>query len=241
MKLTLSILGILLLVIGCVEKKSSRSQNEKSNSTEIKNSRYVEHNVFISDTLPVVKIMIDDEFEYEGSFDFEIIANTEYPLEMRGKSIASGDRYVFSTKSDSDITKLFIIQLEGFHANNEFKFNYNFDNANFIGKNKYRFNTWFYDSEKLAMENPSNEGAKTREFLTKKGYEVPDDFMMSRFVGLASEDRKNEIIIFYIEMMKQSIGYSLDEYENLVPSKRADSIRNAFIIRSNSSFQIVKG
>lgn len=241
MKLTPLIFGILLLVFGCEEKKSTRSQIEKSKSNKIKNSRYVEHNVFVSDTLPEVKIKIDNDFEYEGSFDFEIIANTEYPLEFQGKPIASGDRYVFSTKSDTNITKLFIIQLEGFHARNDFKFNYNFDNANSIGNNKYRYNTWFYDSAKLAVENPSNEGAKTREFLTKKGYKVPDDFMMSRFVGLASEDRKNEIIIFYIEMMKHSIGYSLDEYENLIPSKRADSIQDAFTKRSKSSFQIVKG
>ena len=241
MKQTCLIFGILLLVFGCEEKKSTQSKNEKSIGNEIKNSRYVEHNVFISDTLPQVKIRIDDEFEYEGSFDFEIIANTEYPLEFHGKPIASGNRYVFSTKREADITKLFIVQLEGFHAGNEFQFNYNFDNANAIGNNKYRYNTWFYNSEELAQENPNNEGAKTREFLTKKGYQVPDDFMMSRFVGLASGDRKNEIIIFYIEMMKHSIGYSLDEYENSVSAKKADSIQNAFTKRSKSSFQIVEG
>ena len=63
--------------------------------------------------------------------------------------------------------------------------------------------------------------------------------MMSRFVGLASEDRKNEIIIFYIEMLKTSTGYSLDEWENSVPEAEATGIDSSFIARSRMSFRIV--
>ena len=241
MKIALSIFGILFLVFGCKEKKSTPSHIDNTKIVATKNSRYVENNVFISDTLPVINIKIDSDFEYEGSFDFEIIANSEYPLEIQGKPVAAGDRYVFSTKEDATITKLFIIQLEGFLPTNDFIFNYNFDHADSIGNNKYRYNTWFYNSEKLALENPTNEGAKTREFLKNKGYKVPDEYMMSRYVGLASEDRKNEIIIFYIEMMEKSIGFSLDQYENSVPMETADSIQTAFTERSKRSFQIIKG
>jgi hypothetical protein len=63
---------------------------------------------------------------------------------------------------------------------------------------------------------------------------------MSRFVGLASEDRKNEIIIFYFEMLKASTGYSLDQWENTVPEAEATRIDSAFIARSKMSFQILE-
>ncbi len=65
--------------------------------------------------------------------------------------------------------------------------------------------------------------------------------MMSRFVGLASKDRKNEIIIFYHEMLKTTIGYSLDEYENSLSDEEDNSIRNLFIERSRKSFNIING
>ncbi len=65
--------------------------------------------------------------------------------------------------------------------------------------------------------------------------------MMSRFVGLASDDRKNEIIIFYHEMLHKTTGYSLEEYEHSVTSEESALIERSFIDRSNQSFEILKG
>jgi len=63
---------------------------------------------------------------------------------------------------------------------------------------------------------------------------------MSRFVGLASEDRKNEIIIFYYEMLNKSTGYSLDQWENSIDREKAISIENAFVERSKKSFSVME-
>ena len=65
--------------------------------------------------------------------------------------------------------------------------------------------------------------------------------MMSRFVGLASEDRKNEIIIFYIEMLNSETGYTLEEYERSVGREEKEAIRSSLIERSRKSFSITKG
>lgn len=64
---------------------------------------------------------------------------------------------------------------------------------------------------------------------------------MSRFVGLASEDRKNEIIIFYHEMLKKTIGYSLDEWENSALPEKMQFIDSVFVQRSKNSFTIIEG
>ena len=230
---------LILIFFGCQEQKK---QNKKV-SDEITESRFVKGNTLVSNELPEIEIEIAEDFGYLGQFDFEIIANSEeYPEDLQGKPVAAGERFVFvSADSIRNINKLFILQFEGFLPENDFKFNYNFDNAEFIGKNKYRHNTWFYDSRKLAEENPNNEGARTRAFLKENGYRVADQYMMSRYVGLASEDRKHEIILYYIEMLEKTTGYTLEEYENSISEQKADSIRGALIERSRNSFKILKG
>ncbi len=202
--------------------------------------RYVKGNTLISTINPRIMIEANQEFRYIGYFDFEIKANSdEYPAEYLGKKVADSYRFVFANADKNiKIRKLFIVQFEGFLPKNNFKYNYNFDAAENIGNIKYRHNTWFYDNEKNVKENPGNEGAKTLEFLKSKGYVLEPDFMMSRYVGLASEDRKNEIIIFYIEMLKNSTGYSLNQYENSINKDKADSIRKDFVSRSKKSFII---
>ena len=237
---------VLLLSIvpfSCRENKIPQQKSDPVETEQKTSPRYVERNTLVSKTLPEIEIEVSGEFDYIGTFPFEIIANSEeYPPDLQGKPVAAGDRYVFvSADSVKVVNKLFIVQLEGFLPNNDFVYNYNFDNAESIGSNKYRHNTWFYDSKKLAEENPANEGALTRTFLTEKGFSLENQFMMSRFVGLASEDRKHEILIYYIEMLHKTTGYTLEEYEVLNNKRLTDSIRNALVDRSYKSFKIIKG
>lgn len=242
--LTLTILG------GCqfsrkkaIEEKSKSSVQESQESQEKLELRSVSENVLISRDLPKIEIKVDDEFKYVGSFEFEIIASSdEYSKEMLGKPVAAGDRFVFSKNNENGIIeKLFVVQLEGFLPSNDLIYNYNFDNSEFIGNNKYRHNTWFHDGKKSSMENPKGEGALTLNFLQAKGLKLADELMMSRFVGLASDDRKNEIIIFYFEMLKNETGYSLDDWENSVPREEKVKIDSAFVVRSKKSFTIISG
>ncbi len=241
-RLVLFLLVPILFLVYSNEKNVIKIPVEHDRSEKI-SDRYVEGNTIISKNLPEIEIEVADEFKYVGVFDFEIFANSdEYPAELQGKAVAAGERFVFAMgDEDRNVKKLFIVQFEGFLEENEFIFNYNFDNAEYIGKNKYRQNSWFYDSASLAEENPYNEGAKTRTFLKDKGFLLEDEYMMSRFVGLASEDRKHEIIIFYIEMLHGTTGYSLKEYENSISKEEADSIRTALVERSRNSFKITKG
>ncbi|MEP1094864.1 MAG: hypothetical protein ABJG78_07115 [Cyclobacteriaceae bacterium] len=227
--------AVMILQLLCVKGQDLRNTEALSRS--------VRDNVLVSADLPEIKMKINDEFEFVGSFYFEIVANSEeYAEDVRGKTVAAGDRFVFVAADEKKkVEKLFIIQLEGFLPSLDFIYNYNFDNAEFIGENKYLNNTWFYDSSESAKQNPNGEGALTTKFLEEKGFRLENHVMMSRFVGLASEDRKNEIIIFYIEMLNSETGYTLDEYENSVSDKEKEAIRNSLIERSRNSFSITKG
>ncbi len=246
MKKLVNLLAFLILLGGCQSgsKKKIEKQSGGAEETFQGNSivRSVTNNVLTSDSLPKIKIKVDKEFKYIGKFDFEIIASSdEYPDDMIGKPVATGERLVFALADEENrIEKLFIVQFEGFLSTNDFMYNYNFDNADFIGKNKYRHNTWYYDGKVSIKENPLGEWAKTESFLKEKNLVLEDHLMMSRFVGLASEDRKNEVIIFYHEMLKKSTGYSLSEWENSVSPEEVLSIDSAFVQRSKSSFTIIK-
>ena len=234
---------ILGLLLSCQNKQKEIKQEPESFIAEKHFIRSVKNNVLISRSHPKIEIEVAHEFIYIGEFEFEITANSEeYSQDMQGTVVAAGDRYVFaSIDKNNSVNKLFIVQLEGFLPSNDLIFNYNMTNAELIGNNKYRHNTWFYDSAKSAQENPKGEGAKTRAFLTKKGYMLQDDYMMSRFVGLASDDRKYEIIIFYQEMLNKTTGLSLKDYENSISKEEAKSIRDSFVERSRNSFKIIKG
>ena len=235
----LTLLILLFFCPSCGEKKERETAETAATYTP---DRYVEDNCLYSKVLPEIDIQVAEEFKYIGTFDFVLKANSnDVPPELKGKPVAGGDRYVFAVADDNQkVEKLFIVQLEGFLPGIDYTYNYNFDTAKQIGNIKYRHNTWFYDSAQLAKDNPENEGALTRAFLEKKGYSLEDHFMMSRWVGLASDDRKNEIIMYYLEMLKDRTGHTLEEYETL-DDERAGAIRDGLIARSKKSFKIVKG
>lgn len=242
--ISISIFFIMFICAGCKTKTKNKKDILASEiSNQKAETRWVDGNRLISKNDPTIEIEVSENFDYVGTFEFEIQAlSDEYPKEMMGKAIAAGDRFVFvDSNKKRAVKKMFIVQLEGFLDNNDFVYNYNLENAPFIGDNKYRNNTWYYNSKKAALENPKDEGALTRTFLIEKGYSIADEFMMSRFVGIASADRKKEIIIYYIEMLQDNTDLNLDEFQNNISKDEAMKIEQSLIERSKKSFKIVNG
>ncbi len=226
--------ALTFVMCGCGKKEASNVEKKTGKSEP----RFVDGSTLVSAKLPEIKINVADEFQFVGSFPFEILGNSnEYPEQYRDRAVASGERFVFVKAEGKKVEKLFVVQFEGFLPDNKFIYNYDFSKAMQLGSNRYRHNLWFYDSQKNAKQNPGNEGAKTRNFLIDKGYILEDEFMMSRFVGLASPDRKNEIIIFYIEMLRGQLKQPLAEFEKLSKEDRS-RIRKEFYERSKLSFSI---
>ena len=233
-----------IFIISCTSSNENTSGDEKDSTfNNFSIERIVENNTVSSPALPIIKIDVAEEFTYIGNLDFEIIANSdEYDEADQGKAVAKGERVIFAAVDDQkQVNKLFIIQFEGFLEQNDYTYNYNFDEAEQIGNINYRHNTWFYDSKKLAEENPTNEGAKTRAYLANKGYLLEDEFMMSRFVGLASPDRKNEIILYYLEMLQNTLNMSLSDFKQNLSKEEKERIAKAFVERSRKSFSIKEG
>lgn len=239
-KFSIRLIGVLfgftLMILAC---QSTNNQNAPKKAGIA--PRIVKDNVLTSTQLPEIEIAVHQNFKFIGNFDFEITATSEeWPKEVIGKPIAAGERFVFAEADDKKgINKLFIVQFEGFLPQYDFTYNYSFKQAELLGNRKFRHNTWFYNNEKQTAANPKNEGAKTKRFLEAKGYLLEAEFMMSRFLALASEDRKNELIIYYVEMLHKTTGYSLTDWENTLDKPTKKAIRDALIERSRKSFTIL--
>jgi len=161
-------------------------------------TRRVENNVLISDSLPQIKIKVDPAIPYVGSFPFKI------------KDIAAGERYVFAESEGKKIKRAVIAQFEGFLPESSEIYRYSFANAISIGPHKFNHNTFAFTNADAVKENPEDEAALTASFLKKKDFEIPDAWIVSRFLTLGDESRKYEMILFYQEDA-ESTGRKFDE------------------------------
>lgn len=161
-------------------------------------TRRVENNVLISDSLPEIKIKVDPAIQYVGSFPFKI------------KDIAAGQRYVFAESEGKKIKRAVIAQFEGFLPESSEIYRYSFANAISIGIHKFNHNTFAFTNADAAKENPEGEAALTESFLKKKGFEIPEAWIVSRFLTLGDESRKYELILFYQEDAA-STGHKFEE------------------------------
>lgn len=169
----------------------------------------VENNVLISDSLPQIKIKVDPEIPFEGSFPFKI------------NDIAAGERYVFAESNGKKIKRAVIAQFEGFLPESSEIYRYSFANAISIGTHKFNHSTFVFTNAEAAKENPEGEAALTAEFLKKKGFEIPEGWIVSRFLTLGDESRKHELILFYQEDV-QSTDRKIEELNS------SEEILNSF-------------
>lgn len=161
-------------------------------------ARRVEDNVLISDSLPQIKIKVDTVIRFVGSFPFKI------------KDIAAGERYVFAESEGKKIKRAVIVQFEGFLPESSEIYRYSFANAMSIGTHKFNHSTFSFTNGDAAKENPEGEAALTESFLKKKGFEIPQAWIVSRFLTLGDESRKYELILFYQEDV-QTTGRKFEE------------------------------
>lgn len=161
-------------------------------------SRRVENNVLISDSLPQIKIKVDSAIRFIGSFPFKI------------QDIAAGERFVFAESEGKKIKRAVIAQFEGFLPQSSEIYRYSFANAITFGSHKFNHNTFAFTNEAATKENPEGEAALTYSFLQKKGFEIPEAWIVSRFLTLGDESRKYEMILFYQEDV-ESTGRKFEE------------------------------
>jgi hypothetical protein len=188
-------------------------------------AQYVRGNRLVSKALPPIEIEVAPEFRYVGAVPFRI------------RDVAAGDRHVFVEADGMRVKRLLVFQFESFLPNVDDYYRYDFTNARDIGGYPWRHSVYWYSQRALSQENPGGEATVMHEWLAKNGYLVDDELLMSRFLTLGHENRKSELILFYLENAKDN-GVTLAELD------ANESLRSKFeeglVARSLAAFKITR-
>jgi hypothetical protein len=164
---------------------------------------HVRGNVFESERAPKLTLRLDKRLRYLGSFPFDI------------KGIAGGYRYLWGQADNGKhLTRLFIVQKEGFYADNSETYRYPTRSPARLGQHEYQHNVWIYDNDQSAAEQPGNESDLTRRFLREHGWGWEPQSVMSRFARIAGDAKKDEIIFFYFEPLRPYTSRKASEFSD---------------------------
>ncbi len=193
-------------------------------------NRSVSRNVIISESNPSLAIEVDQSFTYLG----------RHPIIIR--DVAAGERLVFADMSGTSANRLFIVQFEGFLPGIDDEYRYNLSNSPIVAGYPFRSNAYSFDLAQSVAANPGGESASTKKFLKTKGLTAPNQWMMWRSLTVASADKQNEMIVFYVEDAAAHNMAMEDIYDPVTdrdtPAWKAMQV--GLEQRANASFQLTR-
>ncbi len=186
--------------------------------------RKVAGNTLESSELPKIRITVEPSMPYLGSFAFRL----EPPAE--------GERYVFAESANGKVRRMFIVQFERMLDDRQYRFRMRTPVK--LGRETYSHNLWFYNDEESRKADPPGEPVHTVKFLAERGLSLDTDLMMSRFARIVGEDKRNEIILFYWENLRDH-GLSAKDFpeeQPVTPEQR--KLGEGFYQRSLKAFAV---
>ena len=110
-----------------------------------------------------------------------------------------------------------------------------------LGAHDYIHNTWFFDAAAAVRTEPNKELAYTARLLGQRGYTLPGELRMSRYVRVVDATRKSELILFYMEPLA-STGFTLADFvEGGAGALVFDRLSSEIAARSAAAFKIEHG
>ena len=205
-------------------------------------ARYLQDIHFVSEHTPAMKMRVNDGLRYVGHIEFVL------------REIARVDRHHWvAADEDGRVQRLFILQFEGILDGVEGSYRFGIPGKDQIAGSNYRYspepvklgdhefvhNTWAYDNAANVRDNPEAEAARTGSFLKDRGFELAGELIMSRFARAVGEDRRNELIIFYLEPLSRH-GHTISDFPDRGPVSAAfDALSAKVVERSLASFEII--
>ncbi|HST03172.1 MAG TPA: hypothetical protein VLQ48_00375 [Chloroflexia bacterium] len=149
--------------------------------------RQVQGHTINSGAQPAIKLRIADDLAYLGSLRFLI------------KGIAEAEVFLFAdADSEKQITRLLVIQFEGFLDNNNYTYEYPIRNTVMLGQHQYVHDTFVY-AIAPDLEEADSDSAQTFGFILKQGYTLPIEIVSCRLIRALDSTRRTEILFSYAE------------------------------------------
>lgn len=119
------------------------------------------------------------------------------------KKIAQVERYIFVDCDKSGrAQRLFIAQFESVLPGIKGEYSFPMVNVTRIGNHDYQTQVGFFNFAQTIAANPGAEAEQTKIYLNHNGVHVDDDFLVARYARVASEDKRHELILFYLESLR---------------------------------------
>ncbi len=230
---------ILVAVVTILSSFAAACERTEVADQTVEKLRTLQDGALVSSANPAMRFKPDDAFEYVGSVTLTV------------KDIALAERHHWVVADEGRVTMLIIVQFEGFLDDADGQYNISLPGANLSGAN-YKFspkridlggksfvhNTWAFDNAASARDNPGLEAAATLNMLADKGYAIDGELIMSRFGTALGDDRRHELIIFYIEPVANH-GWTLADFPDGDPlTEKYKLFSDSVTKRSLDSFDI---
>jgi len=180
---TLAILSLLLIFSAILAAQT----------TPDKSFRTVKGRTLISKELPPVNLKFGKDFKYAGGHQFILYG------------VARAEQHFFiDAGKDGLVKRMYWVQFEGYLPDNTHAYDYRVTKSVDIGGLNFIADAY----ARNIRANPGrldSDGAATRNFLAQRGYRLgSDEIIFQRLVHLIGADKRNELMIIYLEDMSAS-------------------------------------
>ena len=187
-------------------------------------------NRIVSQNNPTIVIDVSRELSSMGVINF--------PL----KKAAQVERYLFVRSNEGGrAQRLFIAQFESILPGVKGGYSFPMTNATRIGRHDYQMQVGFFNFARTIAANPGAEAEQTKLYLNRNGVQVDDDFLVARYARVASEDKRHELILFYLENVRELDLTRSELEEGGSRLSEREKVFAEFAARARQSFTVVDG
>ncbi len=207
-----------------VPKPQNQNPTVSSNAGQ---GRSLNKNTIISIKNPPIRIDVDEQLPHIGILNFKL------------KEVAQVERYIYARHDESKrVQRLFIAQFESFLPEIKGDYKFQVTNPTRLGNSDYQTDIGIFNFAERIASNPKAEAEYTKALLDKNNLKADDDFLVARYARITSEDKRTELILFYLENLKD-LGFTRAELEsNGIRTPQAEKLFRDFADRALKSFKI---
>jgi len=206
---------------------SRAARHDKSES--VGEERVVKGRALTSTRMPPVRITVGEAFRYAGSQRFVLYDSAQV------------EQYFFVEAGRGGAPRrVIIVQFEGYLPSNTHTYDYRIDKKVSLGGLEFMTDSSAGNPELVRQHRPDSDTDRAVRFLESKGHRPAGDFASQRFVHLADEARRNELLILYVESLAGTDLSPADFTGEAGGDARREGAQKGLLERALKSFTVTK-
>ena len=218
---------VLLIAVLLITAVQSLAQTTPE--VNLNNLRTAKGQVLTSPDLPKLQLKFDKAFKYVGGHTFILY------------DVARAEQHFFvDADKDGHVSRFYWVQFEGYLPSNTHSYNYRSPKTVNIGGLDF-FADVYAQKVDPKQGRPDSDGNRAREFLLSKGFKTAsDEVMMQRLVHLLDKEKRNELMIIYLEVLTPTGLTSADLATGGKAHDKWQTISEGLLQRAQSGMQIIR-